>query len=365
MAGSEPDDAVLRVLGVASGADEATVKQAYRELAARHHPDRNPGDPEAAARFHEVTRAYAAWCEARGVASGPAAPSSGKPVEDVSQIFEQFQDLFGDFFGGKGAPPAPARGADRQQPLLLSYPEARDGCTRDVDVLRELVCRTCGGTGARDGVTQTCARCHGARTIRTTQGLLQLTETCTDCGGTGRYILEPCERCERGLRPIAETVEVRVPPGVETGTQLRLAGKGNEHPGGPPGDLYLAIEVDLLDALVPRGDDVVIETAVCGRHVLLGGPLEVRGLDGTVQVEVPRGVRNGDSVRVPGRGNIRAGGAGGGGPPVGDPYREVARGDQIVVFRVPPEAERARGTAIGLAAAAAAVLIAILAALLR
>jgi len=132
MAGPEPDDAVLRVLGVARGADEATVKRAYRELAARHHPDRNPGDPEAAARFDEVNRAYAAWCQARGVAG----PSSGEPVEDVSQIFEQFQDLFGDFFGGKGAPPAPARGADRQQPLLLSYPEARDGCTRDVDVLR-------------------------------------------------------------------------------------------------------------------------------------------------------------------------------------------------------------------------------------
>jgi len=264
--------------------------------------------------------------------------------DDPPGIFGPFEQLFGDLFGGLQGE---RRGADRRQPLLLTYPEARDGCTRTVDVLREVVCAVCAGTGARDGGIKICARCRGERAVRMTRGLLELTQACPDCGGTGRYILDPCERCERGLRPSAEALEVPVPAGIKTGDHLKLEGKGDEVPGGgAPGDLYFAIEVDLLDALVPHGDDVVIETAVEGRHVLFGGRLEVRGLDGPVAVRVPRGVRDGDRIRLAGLGNVRTRGAAGAGALAGDPYREVARGDQIVVFRVPSEATRDRAIAV-------------------
>jgi molecular chaperone DnaJ len=273
--------------------------------------------------------------------------------DDPPGIFGPFEQLFGDLFGGR---PGQQRGADRRQPLLLTYPEARDGCTRTVDVLREVVCAACAGTGARDGGVKICARCRGERPVQTTRGPLEGTHACPDCGGTGRYILDPCERCERGLRPSAEAMEVPVPAGIRTGDQLKLEGKGDELPGGgAPGDLYFAIEVDLLDALVPHGDDVVIETAVQGRHVLFGGRLEVRGLDGSVAVQVPRGVRDGDRVRLAGLGNVRTSAAAGAGAPAGDPYREVARGDQIVVFRVPSEATRARDRAIAALVAVVAV----------
>jgi molecular chaperone DnaJ len=273
--------------------------------------------------------------------------------DDPPGIFGQFEQLFGEFFGGQQAD---RRGADRRQPLKLTYPEARDGCMRSVDVLREVVCAACAGTGARDGGVKICARCRGERTVGTTRGPLEVTHACPDCGGTGRYILDPCERCERGLRPSAEAMEVPVPAGIKTGDHLKLAGKGDELPGGAtPGDLYFAIEVDLLDELVPYGDDVVIETTVQGRHVLLGGRLEVRGLDGSVTVQVPRGVRDGDRVRIEGLGNVRTSAAAGAGAPAGDPYREVARGDQIVVFRVPSEATRARNRAIAFLVTAVAV----------
>jgi molecular chaperone DnaJ len=256
---------------------------------------------------------------------------------------------------GPDESPHEPRGANRRQPLELAYAEARDGCTRAVDVLREVVCTACDGAGG-DG--QTCVRCEGKRTITTVRGMLVMGQVCPDCGGTGRYIIEPCDRCERGLRPCADRVEVRVPPGIQNGMALCVAGKGDEHPaGGAPGDLFLVIEVDLMGVLVPCGDHVVIEAAVRGRHVLLGGPLEVGGLDGSVTVQVPRGVRDGDSVRLPGRGNICTGGAADSAP-AGDPYRggSAARGDQIVVFRVPPEAERARRVATGLAAGVLAAL---------
>jgi molecular chaperone DnaJ len=338
-------DDVFRVLGVPRGADDETVKKAYRALAAHHHPDRNPGDPGALVRFERINRAYATW----RAAHDPTA----KPADDV---YSSFSELFSSVFG---KPQTTARGADRTQTIKLSYGEARDGCTRYVSVVRKTLCSRCGGTGAERGITHPCAACAGKGQRQLATGYFMVHASCRDCNGTGRFAESPCDSCDHGLCEEPETIQVPIPARVEPGHQLHCAGKGDAVFGGQAGDLHFTIEVDTIGVLVRRGDDVVLETLVGARHLLFGGSLEVATLDGHARVAVPRGVRDGDTVTLPDRGHVRASASGG-----GDPYRELGRGDQIVVFRVPADAARTRvrvvlGTVVTLGISVLAAVLAI------
>jgi len=325
------DDDVFRALGVPRDADEATVKRAYRALALRNHPDRNPGDAAARTRFDRVNRAYAEWNAAR---DGGSTPATAKTAEE---IFETFGDLFSDFFGKPTS--GPKRGSDLRIPLRIPYADARDGCTRQISIAREICCTRCRGTGGDRGVMLACASCRGTGHQQTAQGVYLIQETCRVCSGRGRFAESPCDSCEHGLSVVNEAIRVTIPPGLETGQYVQIAGKGNEVYGGEPGQLYVEVTIDTLGVLVRRGDDVVLETPVGARHILFGGTLEVITLDGPMKVTVPRGVRDGDTATLSGRGHVRASAAA---PPGGDPYRDLARGDQLVIFRVPLDAARAK-----------------------
>jgi molecular chaperone DnaJ len=351
------DDDVLRVLGVARDADAATVKQAFRTLAARYHPDRSDGgDPT---KFTEVTRAYQAWCATHEPAAAPdtaRAPHATMPP--MEEIFDSFKDLFGEFFGTASKD---KRGADRRQQLRVSYVEARDGAARDVAVTRRTLCPTCAGTGARDGATEPCTSCKATGSRHATQGMFQIQTPCSVCRGSGAIPIAACEACDAGGIEQVETIRVTVPAGVQTGQQLRCAGKGDVIRGGETGHLYLTILVDTLGVIQRTGDNVTLETQVDTRHLLFGGVLDVNTLDGPVSVRVPRGVEDGTVITLPGRGHPRSSAA----PASSNPYRgAVPRGDQLVVFRVPPEAKRTRTQVIWGITLAGALLVLALAGLL-
>jgi len=253
--------------------------------------------------------------------------SKPPPSFDFGQLEQVFADLFGGQTGG------PRRGADLQQALRISSLEARDGAAREVRVSRGVLCRACGGSGARDGLMRVCPGCRGTGAEQKAAGAFLIQTVCPTCRGARKIAEAPCPGCDGGLERREEALRVTIPAGVRSGQVLRLAGKGDERAGAQPGDLYLALEVSDEGLLVPRGDDLVFEATVGARHVLFGGPLKVPTLDGETTVRVPRGVRDGDTLTLPGRGQTHD----------ASPYRggDKKRGDQIIVFRVPRNAARA------------------------
>ena len=327
----QPDE-ICRVLGVAPDADAETVKRAYRAIAAKHHPDRNPSDTNAAHKFTEASAAYAAWsakhapADAAGSARSTPSPKAAA-FNGIEDIFEQFQDMFGEFFGGKRG----ARGGDLVQPLRLSYVDARDGTTRTVQVARRVRCEACKATRG-----EACSRCKDTGKVQHVQGFFTVQAVCPECKGAPRVVTKPCGACEDGLVRKAATLHVTVPPNVKPGMKLRVPNKGDEHPSGPPGDLYLEIVIDNPNTLVRNGDDVTFETEVPSSRALLGGKLDVETLDGPATIEVPRFVRDGAVVTLTGKGYARAANAS------GDPYRDIARGDQRVVLRLSREMQLQR-----------------------
>ncbi len=353
---TRPDPEIHAVLGVAPDADDATVKKAYRTLAMKLHPDRNPGDAAARARWDDVNRAYAAWnashAKPSDEAGAPAGAAGGVPFDPTV-----FDDIFRDFFGGQpgtvGAQ-KPRKGADRSMPLRVSEGDALHGVVRMVALDRRVLCVPCSGTGAVGGELRACSTCEGRGQTKQTKGLFTLSAACTTCSGRGRIAVKPCDACTDGLCARSETIRVTVPSGVEVGQVLRIGGKGDESLGGVPGDLYLTLEIEPSGTLARKNADAVVEVVVSARHVLLGGAITVPTLDGETTIRVPRGVRDGMSLTLAGRGHAGAI------DPSRDPYRgEAARGDHLVVFRVPPDvaALPARiAITVGVLAAVAALL---------
>jgi molecular chaperone DnaJ len=275
-------------------------------------------------------------------------PDEKKPFENVEEIFAQFGDLFGDLFGNKRG----VRGGDLVQPLKLSYVEARDGTKRTVEVPRRVRCETC---QAAPG--DACGCCKGTGQVQHAQGFFMVQTTCADCKGAGR--VGACGACEAGFVRKTSTLDVTVPPDVKAGMKLRIAGKGDEHPTGPPGHLFLEIIIDNTNVLLRDGDDVTFETEVPMHRALLGGELEVETLDGRAMVHVPKFVRDGAVVTLAGKGHASvAAGA-------GDPYRgELARGDQRVILRLSRETQLRRrqvvASTVAFFVAAAIALLALL-----
>jgi molecular chaperone DnaJ len=301
------------VLGVGRDAGEQEIKSAYRKLALKYHPDRNPGDGAAEEKFKEAAEAYAVLGDADKRArydrfghAGVAAAGPGGPGFNPD-IFSDFSDILGDFFGfgGRSRAGGPARGADLRFDLEIAFEESYAGVETTIQIPREEACETCHGSGAAPGSTrETCRQCGGRGQLRYQQGFLVVARTCGHCRGTGKVISAPCSACGGSGRTTRDRrVTVKIPAGIADGQRLRLHGEG-EHgaAGGPAGDLYVVVHVRPHACFVREGDDLYAEVPVPFHTMALGGSFTVDGPGGPIEVHVPAGSPNGDVLSYRGKG---------------------------------------------------------------
>jgi molecular chaperone DnaJ len=308
------------ILGLAREVDASELKRTYRRLAMELHPDRNPGDAEAEERFKEASEAYQVLSDpdkrARydrfGHAGATAAGGAG--FRDVGDIFSTFSDIFGDIFGmGGGGGRAAARGSDIEARVKITLEEAATGVKKEITVVRNAPCETCGGSGAAPGsAPETCEHCGGRGQVMHSQGFLMISSTCPICRGGGRLIRHPCSRCQgTGLDEEEETLQIAIPAGVEEGSTLRLLGRGETPPnGGHPGNLYVIIGVQPDERFEREGADLHTEVVVSFPQLALGDRLAVPTLEGDAEIEIVAGTQPGETVGLPGRGMPRIGGRG-------------------------------------------------------
>jgi molecular chaperone DnaJ len=318
------------VLGVSKNASDADIKKAYRRAAQKFHPDRNPDNAESEGQFKEAKEAYEILSDARkraaydqfghagvdpSMGAGAGAGAGGFGGASFSDIFG---DVFGDIFGGGGGRSGQRvyRGADLRYNLELSLEDAVRGTTVKIRVPTFTICKTCKGSGAKKGTAPTtCTTCGGHGQVRMQQGFFSVQQTCPRCHGTGSIISDPCGDCHgQGRVKEQKTLSVKVPPGVDTGDRIRLANEGEAgENGGPPGDLYVQIQVK--DHPIFKRDDAHLycEVPISFITAALGGELEVPTLDGRVSLKIPPETQTGKLFRMRGKGvkPVRGG-------PVGD-----------------------------------------------
>lgn len=308
------------VLGVVRTATDVEIKSAYRKLALKFHPDRNPGDHTAEEKFKECAEAYSVLADADkraaydrfGHAGVSAAAGAGAGFDPT--IFADFGDIlgglgdifgFGDIFGGGRRRGGPQRGADLRYDLEITFEEAAKGAETTIQIPRQEACETCNGTGAAPGTSPTtCTQCRGAGQVRFQQGFFTVARTCPLCRGTGRIITKPCQTC-RGAGHITRErkITVKIPQGIATGQQLRLQGEGEGgSAGGPPGHLYVVVHVQEHDFFRRDGINLFCEIPVNFTTLALGGEIQVPTLDGTENVKIPEGTQTGTTLRVRGKG---------------------------------------------------------------
>ena len=311
------------ILGVSRNASDDEIKKAYRRMAQKYHPDRNPGDDDAAERFKEVKEAYevlsdpqkrAAYDQfghagvdqqAAGGAGARGQGGFGPGGPDFSDIFS---DVFGDIFGGAGGRGGRARafrGADLRYTLELTLEEAVRGTEEQIQVPTHVECDACSGSGSRGGAApQTCPTCKGHGDVRVQQGFFSIQQTCPRCGGEGSVVTDPCPKCRgRGRVEDRKTLNVRIPAGVDTGDRIRLSGEGEPgERGGPPGDLYVQVAVKEHEFFERDGADLHCEVPVDIVTAALGGEVEVPTLDGRVNLRIPPGTQPGQVFRLRGKG---------------------------------------------------------------
>jgi molecular chaperone DnaJ len=306
------------VLGVARNASDQDIKSAYRKLALKYHPDRNPGNKEAEEKFKESAEAYAVLADTDkrhmydrfghaglgGAATGGFDPSVFTGMED---IFGGLGDIFGfgDMFGGRRQRGGPQRGADLRYDLEISFEESARGSETTIQIPRQENCDTCQGTGAAPGSKPTtCPQCQGRGQLRYQQGFFTVARTCGQCRGTGQIITKPCQTCRGAGRVQKEKkLTVRIPAGIATGQRMRLSGEGEAGAGGGPrGDLYVVIHVQDHPFFQRDGNDLYCEIPVNFTTVALGGPIRIPTLDGEEPFAVPEGTESGTTFRLRGRG---------------------------------------------------------------
>ncbi len=302
------------VLGVdrSSGADE--IKRSYRRLAMQHHPDRNPGDREAEEKFREAAEAYEVLRDAEkreiydrygheGLAGAGFRGFSG--FEDIFSSFgDVFEDLFG-FSAGRTRAAASQPGADLRYDLRLSFLDAALGTSLDIDIEKMESCRTCRGSGAAPGTRPSvCTGCRGRGKVSQSSGFFTISTTCPRCSGRGQVITDPCHLCSgTGRSRTQKSVHLKIPPGVDTGSRLRLRGEGEEGPfGGPNGDLYVFVHVEKHEFFERHEDDVHCRVLLSFADAALGTSMEVPTLDGKEKLKIPRGTQSGKVFRLKGKG---------------------------------------------------------------
>lgn len=312
------------VLGVGRDAADGDIKKAYRRLAMKLHPDRNPDDANSEELFKEASEAYEVLADANkreaydrfghaGVDPNGAGMGGGFNGGSFSDIFS---DVFGDIFGGSQRGGSSAhRGADLRYSLDLDLEQAVSGDTVEIRVPVLSTCEDCDGGGSKPGSTpSTCPDCAGQGQIRVAQGFFSLQQTCPRCRGAGRVITDPCNSCGgAGRVERSKTLSVRIPAGVDTGDRIRLAGEGEAGlNSGPPGDLYVQVEVREHPIFVRDGKNLYCEVPISFVDAALGGELEVPTLDGRVKLKIPTETQTGKLFRLRGKGvtPVRGGGVG-------------------------------------------------------
>ena len=305
------------VLGISQTATRDEITEVYRDLALKYHPDRNPGNDDAAARFKEAAEAFdilsnpekRARYDQYGHAGINGEYGSGR-FHDPNDIFSAFGDIFGDLFGDRGSRRRVRQGANIRCDVRISLQEAARGTKKTIHFRRHRVCGDCGGTGARPGTQpQTCSYCGGSGRVVQSTGFFSLQTTCPGCKGAGKVVKEPCSKC-RGSGFVQEKVqhEVGIPPGVDEHTRLRLAGQGEPSPeGGPPGDCYVFIEIAEHPLFHRDGQNLLCQAPIAYSQAALGAVIDVPTLDGPHELTIPAGTQVGDVFRMSGLGMPRHG----------------------------------------------------------
>ena len=326
-----------KILGVKKDAKPEEIKKAYRRLARKYHPDVNPGDKAAEDRFKQMSEAFDVLSDpkkrkvydrfgqysdnlANAAEAGPAGGTytRGAPFDFSGFDFGgttgqatgsgSFRDIFADLFGGGRAErepprPQPQRGADIEMPLSLTFEEAINGLTTNLTVNRSEQCPTCHGAGDTGGSVVTCSTCKGTGQVQRTGGRLRFSQECPDCEGAGKR-RPPCARCKgKGVVPKTENVKVRIPAGVDTGSRVRIPGKGEGgRMGAPAGDLYIITNVGRHQYFTRKGDNIYVIVPITVPEAALGAKIEVPTVNGKAQLRIPPGTQSGQKFRLRGRG---------------------------------------------------------------
>jgi molecular chaperone DnaJ len=313
------------LLGISRDATEVEIKKAFRQLALKYHPDRNPDNKESEDKFKEINEAYSCLIDQQkranydrfGTAEGAAQGYSpfGAGFGDI------FEDIFGDFFGTFSGRQRgrPSKGSDLRYDLNLALMEAAFGVEKNLDIPRWEACAECGGSGSTPGkAAATCPNCRGAGQIRIQQGFFSISRTCERCGGAGKVITHPCEECKgQGRIKKSKTINIKIPAGVDTGSRLRVSNEGEMgmH-GGTRGDLYIYINVEEHPFFKREGHDLYCEVPVSFPQAALGAEIEVPTIDGIARIKISSGTPSGRVFHLKGKGVQRLGSHG--------------KGDQIV-----------------------------------
>ena len=332
------------VLGVGKSADASEIKKAYRKLAMKYHPDKNPGDKEAEEKFKEINEAYEVLSDetkrrnydqfghegVNGQGFGGAGGFGGQGFGGFDDIFgDIFGDMFGGGFGGgsRQRRRGPERGADIKQRISISFEEAAFGKKVQVKINRSEECDQCHGSGAKPGTSKkTCPTCHGSGQVQSVQrtpfGNIASTRTCSTCNGEGEVIDSPCTKCHgKGSIRKTKTIEVDIPAGIDAGQMIKLSGQGELGTrGGPRGDLYIEVDVKSHSIFTREGYDVYLEMPITFAQATLGDKIQVPTLDGKVEYEIPEGTQTGTVFRLKGKGITK--------------LRSNVRGDQYVKVTV-------------------------------
>lgn len=311
------------ILGIERNVPAEEVKKAYRKLAVKYHPDKNPGDKAAEDKFKELGEAYealsdpqkrAAYDQYGHAAFDPRMRGGGRtggfhdPFEIFREVFSGggggsiFDDLFG---GGQRDPSGPQRGSDLRYDMEISFEEAVLGCEKEVSLTKMEACETCRGSGAEAGSnTKVCQTCGGRGQVITSRGIFSIAQACSRCEGAGRVIEKPCRSCQGvGRRERTSKVKMKIPAGVDTGARLRSAGNGEAGVrGGAPGDLYVVLHVKAHEIFQRDGDDLICEVPIRFVDAALGAEIEVPTLAGKSQIKIPAGTQTGTVFRLKGKG---------------------------------------------------------------
>jgi molecular chaperone DnaJ len=324
---------LYEILGVSRSASDADIKKAYKRLARKFHPDVNPGDRSAEEQFRKINTAYEILSdpekrrlyERMGMAAFQRAAGPPPGTEPFAEAGfgdfagSPFEDLFEAFFGGtprrRRPSRGPQRGEDHQYHATVDFKDAYFGVEIPVSYQRYINCETCQGSGADpDSRPTTCVNCRGSGTVTYQSGFIRLSQTCPRCQGTGQVGLKPCSRCAgSGRMPVQESLRVKIPPGVDSGFRLRVPGKGNAGSrGGPPGDLFILVNVRSHPIFRREGDNLVADIPVTFTEAALGARISVPTMTGPIVVKLPEGTQPGARIRVRGKGfaHVGAGGQG-------------------------------------------------------
>jgi len=322
------DKNYYKILGVSRDATEEEIKRSYRKIAMQYHPDRNPGNKEAEEKFKIASEAYEVLRDPEkreiydhyGIEGLKGTGFTG--FRGFDDIFSAFGDIFEDFFGfgttykrkTKARP-----GADLRYDLKISFYDAAFGKETEIEIPKDVLCDICNGTGAKPGTNPAiCPNCKGTGQVTRSQGFFTISTTCSQCRGGGKFIPHPCKEC-RGLGRVKvnKKIQIKLPPGVDTGSKLRIRGEGEEgERGGPPGDLFVFLYVEPHDFFSRDGDDIICQIPISITQAVLGSEIEIPTLNGKRNLSIPKGTESGEIFRIKGEGFPK--------------LRGYGRGDQVV-----------------------------------